>query len=89
MQFTLGNGFTEYEHTHPPPIGSVVTFQYQEVTNNGVPRFPSFMRVREDVTWEDVINNYNDDNKAKHIKRSPADCNKVNFINFKRIFFWI
>jgi hypothetical protein len=77
VQFTLGNGFSEYEHTHPPPIGSVVTFQYQEVTNNGVPRFPSFVRVREDVTWDEVINNYNDDSKAKHIKRSAADCNKV------------
>jgi len=80
VQFSLGNGFTEYEHTHPPPIGSVITFQYQEVTNNGVPRFPSFVRVRADVTWEDVLNNYNDENKSKHLKRSPNDCNKVTLI---------
>ena len=34
----------------PPPIGAIVTFRYQELTKAGVPRFPSWVRVRADDT---------------------------------------
>ena len=34
----------------PPAVGSVVTFKYAELTNDGVPRFPSFLRPRPDVS---------------------------------------
>jgi DNA ligase-1 len=30
----------------PPPVGSTITFRYQELTDGGVPRFPSFVGVR-------------------------------------------
>jgi DNA ligase-1 len=33
----------------PPPIGSLVTVKYFELTQKGVPRFPSFKAVRTDV----------------------------------------
>lgn len=46
--FNLGTGFTIPQRTHPPPIGAVVTFKYQGVTKNGIPRFASFSRVRKD-----------------------------------------
>ena len=32
----------------PPAIGAVITFRYQEFTDGGVPRFPSFVRVTDD-----------------------------------------
>jgi DNA ligase-1 len=48
VQFKLGTGFTLAERKTPPPIGSSVTFKYYGFTNNGVPRFASFMRVRRD-----------------------------------------
>lgn len=35
-KFSIGNGFTAYEHEHPPPIGSIVTFKFQEYTHLGI-----------------------------------------------------
>jgi DNA ligase-1 len=49
IQFSLGTGFSDKERENPPPVGSIVTFRYQELSNTGVPRFPSFIRVREDA----------------------------------------
>jgi len=48
IQFKLGTGFTLAQRRAPPPIGSSVTFKYHGFTRNGVPRFASFMRVRQD-----------------------------------------
>ena len=28
-----------------------ISFRYQELSNDGVPRFPSYVRVRDDATW--------------------------------------
>jgi len=47
--FSLGTGFSDAQRQDPPPIGSVVTYSYQELTDRGVPRFASFVRVRSDV----------------------------------------
>lgn len=45
-QFSVGTGFTDAQREAPPPIGSEITFRYQELTDGGVPRFPSFVRAR-------------------------------------------
>ncbi len=47
-EFKLGTGFTDAERRQPPAIGTTVTFKYQGLTKNGIPRFASFMRVRKD-----------------------------------------
>ena len=44
-QFSVGTGFTDAQRENPPPVGSTITFRYQELTDRGVPRFPSFVRV--------------------------------------------
>jgi DNA ligase 1 len=44
--FNIGTGFTDSERENPPPVGSTVTYQYQELTNGGIPRFPTYLRVR-------------------------------------------
>ena len=46
LTFSVGTGFTDAERQHPPSIGSSITFRYQELTERGVPRFPSFVQVR-------------------------------------------
>lgn len=46
IKFKLGTGFTDAERAHPPPIGSLVTYTYRDVTKNGKPKFASFLRVR-------------------------------------------
>jgi DNA ligase-1 len=43
-QFSVGTGFTDAQRENPPPIGSTITFRYQELSDRGVPRFPSFVR---------------------------------------------
>jgi DNA ligase-1 len=48
--FKVGTGFTDAQRESPPPVGAVVTFNFFERTNAGVPRFPSFNRVRPDVS---------------------------------------
>ena len=50
LTFSIGAGFSDVQRQSPPVIGSVVTFQYQELTDHGIPRFPSFLRSRTDVT---------------------------------------
>ena len=47
--FNVGTGFTDAQRGVPPPVGSTITFRYQELTDRGVPRFPSFVRLRSDV----------------------------------------
>ena len=45
-RFSVGTGFSDAERRSPPPIGSVVTFRYQELSRDGVPRFPSYVGLR-------------------------------------------
>jgi DNA ligase 1 len=44
--FKIGSGFTDAERENPPPVGSTVTYKYQELTKSGIPRFPTYLRVR-------------------------------------------
>jgi DNA ligase-1 len=44
-EFSVGTGFSDAQRAAPPPVGSVVTFRYQELSDGGVPRFPSFVRL--------------------------------------------
>ncbi len=48
-EFAVGTGFSDAQREHPPEVGSLITFRYQELTDRGVPRFPSFVRGRRDV----------------------------------------
>lgn len=49
-QFSVGTGFSDAQRERPPAIGSTITFRYQELTDGGVPRFPSFVRERSETT---------------------------------------
>ena len=46
--FRLGTGFSDAQRDNPPPLGSLVTYTYRDVTPSGKPRFASFLRVRDD-----------------------------------------
>lgn len=43
--FKVGSGFTDKERANPPKKGTVITYRYFELTKDGIPRFPTFMRV--------------------------------------------
>jgi len=47
VEFLLGSGLTDTQRADPPAVGSVVTYRYRSVTASGVPRFASFVRVRD------------------------------------------
>ncbi|KAF8545455.1 hypothetical protein BDD12DRAFT_800512 [Trichophaea hybrida] len=46
--FKIGTGLTDKERVKPPKIGSVVIYRYQELSNSGTPRFPSYVGERAD-----------------------------------------
>ena len=49
QRFRLGAGLTDAERDHPPPVGSWVTSRFRGTHDSGVPRFASFVRVRDDM----------------------------------------
>jgi DNA ligase-1 len=50
--FSVGTGFSDAERGSPPPVGSFITFRYQELTEAGVPRFPTYVGIRADAEYE-------------------------------------
>ncbi len=44
-EFSVGTGLSDAQRSAPPPVGSTITFRYQELSDAGVPRFPSFVRL--------------------------------------------
>ncbi len=79
IKFAIGTGFTDKERANPPPIGSIVTFRYQELTDAGVPRFPSFVRARIDVdslpdeVMGDVVNSTTKSNVLNFSPRAVSE----------------
>jgi DNA ligase-1 len=47
QRFSLGSGFTDAQRAAPPALGATVTYRYRDRTPAGLPRFASFLRVRE------------------------------------------
>jgi len=41
--FKVGTGLSDKEREDPPPVGSRVTFKYQELSTGGIPRFPVYV----------------------------------------------
>ena len=49
QRFRLGAGFSDADRESPPPVGSWVTYRFRGTHDGGLPRFASFVRVREDM----------------------------------------
>ncbi|WP_083491065.1 DNA ligase [Stenotrophomonas terrae] len=47
-QFRIGSGLSDAQRIDPPAIGSQVTYRYNGLTVHGLPRFPRFLRVRDE-----------------------------------------
>lgn len=41
--FAVGSGLSDQDRRNPPPVGSIITYRYQELTEAGIPRFPTFV----------------------------------------------
>lgn len=47
-EFYVGSGFSHQQRHQPPPLHSRITYRYQGRTRYGLPRFPVFLRVRNE-----------------------------------------
>lgn len=48
LQFKIGTGFSDEEREDPPPLNEIISFKYFGYHSSGIPRFPSFLRIRRD-----------------------------------------
>ena len=46
-RFAIGTGFSDAVRLNPPPPGTMITYTYRGLTKNGLPRFASYLRVRD------------------------------------------
>ena len=46
-QFRLGTGFSDALRRDPPPPGTTVSYRYQGLTDEGIPRFAAFQRIHD------------------------------------------
>lgn len=50
LRFRVGGGLSDDDREHPPPVGAWISYRYRGVNEKtGVPRFASFLRVRDDL----------------------------------------
>jgi DNA ligase-1 len=47
VRFEIGTGLSDTDRMAPPPVGALVTFQHNGVTDSGAPRFPVFIGSRD------------------------------------------
>lgn len=47
QRFALGTGFSAADRAKPPAIGAQVSYRYRDRTPQGLPKFASYLRVRE------------------------------------------
>ncbi len=45
-RFKIGTGFKDKDRKNPPTIGSQITYKYFGLTRKGIPKFASFLRIR-------------------------------------------
>lgn len=44
----IGTGYSDEERENPPPVGATITFKYYGLYQSGIPKFPSFLRIKQD-----------------------------------------
>lgn len=57
-RFSCGTGLSAADRHTPPVVGTVVTYRYVELMDNGYPRFPSYIGPRIDLDWATICAGY-------------------------------
>ena len=78
--FSVGTGFSDAQRGNPPAVGSTITYRYQEMTDRGVPRFPSFVRVRADVAQPKAA--VPSPARSKQVKPQPSEKAMKRYFEF-------
>jgi len=80
--FAVGTGFSDAERENPPPVGSLITFRYQELSEAGVPRFPSYVGMRSDAGHQPVKSKPKQPPKQPELPMMSADATKTRRFEF-------
>ncbi|TQR29196.1 DNA ligase [Campylobacter sp. MIT 99-7217] len=48
VRFKIGSGFKDEFRFNPPPLGTIITYKFSGYTKKGLPKFPVFLRIREE-----------------------------------------
>lgn len=72
-EFNVGTGFSDAERMAPPAIGSTITFRYQELSDGGVPRFPSYVGLRKDEPASPVTTTVAHSTQKATAPKPPAE----------------
>ena len=80
--FSVGTGFSDAQRQDPPAVGSTITYRYQEMTDRGVPRFPSFVRVRADVAQPAKPTAASRPARSKQAKPQPGETAMKRYFEF-------
>lgn len=67
-RFSCGTGLSAADRRTPPAVGTVVTYRYVELMDNGYPRFPSYIGPRIDLDWDTICAGY---------EKPSAECHKA------------
>jgi DNA ligase-1 len=89
LTFSVGTGLSDAQRQNPPAVGSLITYRYQELTDRGVPRFPSFVRVRTDVAPLKAAVPSAAPSKQVHLKRKDQSMKRYfEFVEGTSSKFW-
>jgi DNA ligase-1 len=47
LRFKIGTGLTDAQRQSPPPLGTWLTYRFRGLNDSGLPRFASFVRLRD------------------------------------------
>jgi DNA ligase-1 len=72
-EFAVGTGFSDAERASPPPVGSLITFRYQELSEAGVPRFPSYVGLRHEPPKEVAAASTSRAGKSSDVQPKPIE----------------
>lgn len=87
-RFAVGTGFSDAERSSPPPLGSTITFRYQELTDGGVPRFPSYLGLRQEAPAAAPMPPTIADKKEKAPPAAATGQRRFEYLDGKSDKFW-
>jgi DNA ligase-1 len=65
-RFSCGSGLSAADRHTPPALGTMVTYRFTELMDNGYPRFPVYVGPRLDLDWASYCANYSAPAAADH-----------------------
>jgi len=87
-RFSIGTGFSDAERHDPPKVGAVVTFRYQELSDGGVPRFPSYVGERHDVALPPPIKPKAEPKPAPAAPAASGSARRFEYVEGTSSKFW-